>query len=105
MHFLVFKKAPRSPLPDDWPLYLLCRRWVLWGVEELGFLVVEILPGIHCLVFHIFEKLVYAEGQKRAESRSDPVDPVVSGKRAVDDAGAERTCWVDGAAGEEYAWV
>lgn len=67
---------------------------VLFWVKNLGFSVVEILAGVRGLVLEGFDELVEAAGEKRAEDRANPVDPVVEGKCMQDDTRTERASWI-----------
>lgn len=67
---------------------------VLFRVKNLGFSVVEILAGVCGLVLEGFDELVEAAGEKRAEDRANPVDPVVEGKCMQDDTRTEGAGWI-----------
>lgn len=59
-----------------------------------------ILAGIGLLVEQELDEAIEARRDASAESRSKPVDPMVTGKRAHDDLRAEGAGRVDAGAGE-----
>jgi hypothetical protein len=58
-------------------------------LPSLDLPLVIVLTGINALPADVAKKVIEARGQERAEQRSHPVDPVVSGETAVDDVRAE----------------
>ena len=74
---------------DVRPHYLLACDGVGLRLEELGFVVVEVLARVRRLVFRVLHQLVEGCGEEAAEDGAEPVDPVVAGEGAGDAGGAE----------------
>lgn len=69
---------------------------VLVKVKVLGFLLVEVLARVRSLVLQELDEPVKANGKKRAKSRSQPVDPMVSWEGSQNDTRTEGAGWVEG---------
>lgn len=70
---------------------------VLVEVKVLGLLFIEVLARVRSLVLQELDESVKPNGEKCAQQRAQPVNPVVSGKRMQHDARSERSGRIEGA--------
>lgn len=78
------------------------------AMETLGLALLNVVPVLARVTLfpaQVLEEGVEGRGNKGAEQRADPVDPVVGWEARVNDGGAEGTRRVEGATGEVDAYT
>lgn len=76
---------------------------VCLAVARLGFNVIEVLARIDRVVLENSQQCVKATRKQRTQARSNPIYPLIMGKRAIDDIRAKRASWIERAASEVIA--
>lgn len=73
---------------------------VLLRIQVLGFKVVEILSNVGGFPIKPLKNVIKECDDERADERANPVDPMVTGERVIDDSRTECSCRVDTSTGK-----